>query len=119
MPGARGEGVIYAGDREVRILLTNRALADAERATGKSIIALAQNFAAGETGVNDVAHLLRAGMDAARRDARAGGRTVTIRDAYDVMDEAGFSPIAALVMECVSNVLSYDGSEGEEDAPNL
>jgi len=111
MPGARGEATIQAGEREVHILFTNRALADAEAQIGKSIIGIAQGFAEGTTGVGDIAHLLRAGMEAARRDARAGGKVVTLNDAFQVLDEAGFTAVSVAVMEAVSAVLSFTGDE--------
>lgn len=112
MAGARGETVLQAGTREVRLLYTNRALADAEASIGRSIIAVAQGFASGESalGVGELANLLRAGMEAARRDARAGGRAITLNEAFDVLDEAGFTSVAQAVFGSISEVLSYDGS---------
>jgi len=111
--GARGEATIIAGEREVRILFTNRALADAEAQIGKSIIAVAQGFADGSSGITETAHLLRAGMEAARRDAGEGGRTVALTDAYVVLDEAGFAAVATAVCEAIAAVLSY-GAGGPE-----
>lgn len=115
--GARGEGTIQAGDREVSVLFTNRALADAEKAIGRGIIGVAQGFQDGRSGVGDVAHLLQAGMEAARRDERRGGRSVTIQDAYEVLDKAGFTAVANAVMLAVAAVLEYDGRDDVED-PN-
>jgi len=119
--GARGEGIIQHGETEYRILFTNRALAEAESATGKSVIALAQGFANGTTGIGDVARMLSTGLEAARRDANAGGRTYTLFDAYRIMDEVGFTEVARAVMEAVSVVLKFDGEEqpdqGEDEAP--
>lgn len=119
MPGARGETILQAGDREVRLLYTNRALADAEGQMGRSIIAVAQGFASGESalGIAELGHLLRAGMEAARRDARESGRAITLNEAYSVMDEAGFSRVARAVFGAISEVLSYDGSGGDQ-SPN-
>lgn len=117
MPGARGEGVIRNGESEYRILFTNRALAEAESATGKSIITIAQGFTVGATGIGDVAHLLATGMEAARRDAKAGGRTITLMDAYRVMDEVGFTSVARVVMEAVAAVMQYS-AEDEGESPN-
>lgn len=113
MPGARGEATIQAGEREVRILFTNRALAEAEGQIGKSIIGVAQGFTEGTTGIGDIAHLLRAGMEAARRDAHAGGKVVTLKDAFQVLDEAGFSAVTVAVMEAVAAVLSF-GTEDQD-----
>ncbi len=119
--GARGEGIIQHGETEYRVLFTNRAVAEAESATGKSVIALAQGFANGTTGIGDVARMLATGLEAARRDANAGGRTYTLMDAYQIMDAVGFTTVARVVMEAVSVVLKFDGEEqagqGEEEAP--
>ena len=111
MPGARGEATIQAGEREVHILFTNRALADAEGQIGKSVIGVAQGFTEGTTGIGDIAYLLRAGMEAARRDARAGGKVVTLNDAYQVFDAAGFTAVSVAVMEAVSAVVSFSGDQ--------
>ena len=111
MPGARGEATIQAGEREVPILFTNRALGEAEGEIGKSIIGVAQGFTEGTTGIGDIAHLLRAGMEAARRDAHAGGSRVTLNDAYQVLDEAGFTAVTVAVMEAVSVVLNFGTGE--------
>lgn len=116
MPGARGETTIQAGEREVRVLYTNRALAEAEGALGKSIIGVAQGFSAGLSGVTELAHVLRAGMEAARRDARAGGRAIGLEEAYEVLDAAGFASVAQAVFTAVAEVLSYDG--GGDGSPN-
>jgi hypothetical protein len=115
MPGARGEATIQAGEREVTILFTNRALAEAEGQIGKSIIGVAQGFAEGTTGIRDIAYLLQAGMEAARRDARAGGKVVTLNDAYQVLDAVGFTAVSVAVMEAVSAVLSFTGGD---EVPN-
>lgn len=118
--GARGEGTILAEGREVQVLYTNRAIAQAERALGRSILDVAQGFAEGQSGVGDVAVLLRAGMEAHRRDARVGGRAITVDDAYGVMDDAGFPAVSEVVMLAISDVLSYgvDASPDGETAPN-
>lgn len=116
MPGARGETTIALADREVRILFTNRALADAEQALGRSILGVAQGMMDGTTGVTETVHLLRVGMNAARRDAGEPGPVVPLNRAYEVMDEAGFSAVMVAVMEAVSAVLSY--GQGEETGPN-
>lgn len=116
MPGARGEVTLQAGGRQVRLLYTNRALAEAESAMGKSVIGVAQGFASGQSGITEVAHLLRAGMEASRRDAREGGRPITLNEAYDVLDEAGFAGAAGAVFTAISEVLSY-GGEGD-GSPN-
>lgn len=118
MAGARGEGTIYAESGEVHVLYTNWTLTEIEKATGKSILAIADGFARNETTLTDVAHILRFGMETHRRDARIGGQIKSLRDALDVLDEVGFSKVTAAVMESVAYVLGYGaGQDGEED-PN-
>lgn len=123
MTGARGEGIIQSGETEYRVLFTNRALAEAESATSKSIIAIAQGFASGMTGIGDVAHMLTVGLEAARRDTNAGGRTYTVADAYRIMDKVGFADVARVVMEAVSAVLRFgtepDGDQGGDETPKV
>ena len=118
--GARGDVAIQDGDHEIRLLYTNRALANVERALGKSIITAAQ-VGNGGGGIYDVAQLLLAGMEAARQEARATGRAHTLADAYAVMDRVGFAKAANAVMEGVAAVLSYGTEtpreEGGDDDP--
>lgn len=119
---ARGEGTIQANGTSVSVLFTNRAVAEAEKELGKGIIAVASSFQDGTGGIGDVAVLLRAGMEAARRDERRGDRPVTILDAYGVLDEAGFSAVAQVVMTAVADVLGYGAGNVEagagDDDPN-
>ncbi len=119
MSGARGRGLLQAGEREIAILFTNRALAAAERQLGKSVLAVAEGFAGGESGITDVVYLLRAGMEAARRDARVGGKAIALPEAFEVLDAMGFVQVAAVVMETLAEVLAYDAREDDEDdCPN-
>lgn len=111
---ARGEGIINANGREVVLLFNNRALANAEKELGKGIVEVIGSFQSGGS-VGDIAILLRHGMEAARRDQRVGGRPVSMVDAYAVMDEAGFTAVAASIMEAVAAVLSYGGGAIEDD----
>lgn len=116
--GARGETTIQADGREIRLLYTNRALAEAEKQVGRSVIGIAQGFADGTSGITEVAHLLRAGMEAARRDGGGGGRVVSLNDAYQVLDELGFSAVTVAVMEGVAAVLSYGAESEDDESPN-
>jgi hypothetical protein len=117
MTGARGEAIVRVGNEEHRVLLTTRALADAEQATGKSVLALARDAAQQDLALHDVAHLLRAGLEAARRDARTGARPVTLDDAYDLIDQVGFSRAVSAVFEAMAVVLQYQGEEDEPGPP--
>lgn len=117
--GARGEGKITLDNREVGILFTNRALAQAEKQMGKSVLAVVNGLGNGEAGIGDLANLLQAGMEAARREARLGGRTVTLNEAFDVLDEAGFADAMTAVVGAVAAVISYsrNGDDGADDGP--
>ena len=119
MTGARGESIIRNGEIEYRVLLTNRALADAEIAIGKSTFVLARGFISGATGIGDTAQLLAVGLEAARRDAKAGGRTHTLVDAYRIMDEVGFTTAARAVMEAVGAILKFSGDEDHGEDPKV
>jgi len=114
MPGARGEATIQAGEREVHILFTNRALAQVEAQLGRSIIALAQGLADGTCGITEAVHLLGAGMEAARRDAGTSGGRVGLTEAYAVLDEAGYGPVVQAVSEAIAGVLAHGTGEGPE-----
>lgn len=118
--GARGETTLQVDGREVRLLFTNRAIADVEQRLGRNIIGMLQGFAQGETGMTEVVTMLRVGMEAARQDARESGPAVAMNTAWKVMDEVGFGQVAAAVMEAVAAVLSYDGAQADEgEDPNL
>jgi len=109
-------------DREVRLLYTNRALSEAEAELDKSILLTIQGFVNGKSGVTDIAALLKAGMEAGRREARISNKPITMNDAFEVMDEVGLTATAEAVMKAITGVLGYKEGEvppGEkEDDPN-
>jgi hypothetical protein len=113
---ARGEGVINVGDSEVQVLFTNRALAAAERAMGRSSLSVGRGFLEGTAGVTELACLLQAGMEAARRDGRTGGSPVSLDDAYDLLDQVGFSNASIVVMQAMAAVISYSNGRSEADS---
>lgn len=115
MSGARGESTLNVGKREIKLLYTNRALADAEKELGKGIVGILQGFRDGGAGINEIAVLLKTGMEAARRDGQWGGKRVQTTDAYDVLDQVGFAGVTAKVMEAVAAVISYDGEKEEQE----
>jgi hypothetical protein len=115
--GARGEAVLMVGDEQVTALYTNRALAEAERATGKTILEIARGAESGNLGIGDVAQLLHVGMEHARRESRAGGRSYTINDAWQVLDMLGFGAVAAAVFEAVAAVLSFSAEDADDNPP--
>lgn len=124
MAGARGESILALSDgEEVRLLYTNRALAEAEQQLNQGILGVLRDFQDSGGGIHETAVLLQVGMRAARREANHGKTAVGIAEAYAVMDDLGFAATITAVMEGVSAVLGYgaEGSEGgsgeDPDAP--
>ena len=104
-----------AGEDEIEILFTNRALAQAEVQLGKTVLQIATGAADGDLGMGDVARLLLVGMQAARRESRSGRKPPSLNDAWDVMDQVGFSETARVVFEALAAVLSYDPKEETDE----
>lgn len=104
--GARGERVIETEDGEVRVLFTNRALANAETQLNRGVFEVLADLQSGGR-IGDVAVLLQAGMEAARRDAREGGKPVNLAQAYAVLDEVGYAAAVIAVVEAVAEVVGY------------
>jgi len=115
--GARGERQLTVGERSFTVLLTNRALADAERATGKSALVLAKAGASETISVADVAALLQAGLDAGRREEGLPGRAMAPHDAWGLMDALGFGPVMVAVLEALAEVLFYRPETEEAAGP--
>ena len=106
--GARGEATLRVDETEYHILFTNRAIAQAEAAMGRSVITVVR-----DPGVADVAKLLAAGLEAARRESKSRGLFYSVNDAYRLMDEVGFAQATEVMLTAVGTVLAYKG-EGEE-----
>ena len=118
--GARGEATLQVGEREVGLLFTNRAIADAEEKIGKGILEILVGFEQGRGSILDTAHLVRAGMEASRRDSQVGGRPVSLPQAFEVMDEVGFTEALSTVAIAIAAVLGYDTDEAEDELdPNV
>ena len=115
--GARGEGRLEVDGEVYEVLFTNRALAEVEKRTGKTMMQYAEGLQAGAVGIQDVAQLLTVGLEAARRESKAGGKRYTADDVWRIMDTLGFATVAAVVMEAMAAVLAYSG-EGEESPPD-
>lgn len=107
------EKILQVGDDEVRLLFTNRALGEAEESLGKGTIEVLQDFQQGGS-LREIAAFLRAGMEAARRKGRVNRRPYTMNDAYEVMDELGFSAVAVEVIDAISDILT----SGQDDSKN-
>ncbi len=112
--GARGEAFVAYDGQELPLLLTNRALAEAEKATGRTVVQIAQAAQTGAIGMSDIAELLRAGLEYGRRDAGTQRKPYTLNDAWDVMDALGFARCAEIVIGALAAVLSYRPDDGAD-----
>ena len=113
--GARGDATLEVDGTVYTILFTNRALADAERATGKAITALLRDATLGALGMGDLANLLHVGLEASRREERRGGRSYTMSDAWEILDGLGMTKVATAIYEAVAAVIGYESEEGADD----
>ena len=102
--GARGEGHVEYQGETLPVLLTNRAIAEAEKATGKTMVQLARTS---DIGIGDVVHLLRAGLEYGRRDANLRRKVYSVDETYDIMDELGFTTCAKVVVSAMADVIAY------------
>lgn len=114
----RGGIVIQLEGREVPVVFTNAALADAEARLGMSIMVVVQGFVNQRSGVTQVGALLRAGMEAGKKASKIQGRTPTIQDAYKIMDEIGLAKAIELIIEPLNATLRFGIEEEPEDFPN-
>lgn len=105
--GARGEGFLELDGETYLILFTNRAIADAERTTGKSILQLVNAGQNDSLGIGDVAHLLAVGLEWGRRDGQRQGGTYSINDAWRLLDQLGFVACLEVVLAALAAVLAY------------
>jgi len=109
------EVLIQGETQEYQVLYTNRALLNVETWTGKSIIQIVRGFVDGKSGVNEIARLLQAGMDAARKDV-GGGKQVTLDEALDALDDIGTINALNELQSAVGGVLNRDESEPDPNA---
>lgn len=115
---ARGERDIKTERGEIRLLLTNFALAQAELKMNKPALAVAREALDGQAMVSDIAHLLRAGMEAANREAGYRREGVPLSEAYRVLDEAGYVTVMRAVVEAITAVMTYTPPEEQAPDPN-
>jgi len=118
MTGEIGATSLNIGKKEIPLLFSNRAIAEAERIISKGIIGILNGFSQGQTGIFEVVVLLETGMEAARRYHRVGGKRITREDAYATLDEVGFTNAAGPIFEAIGAVLAYSPEEQEDDDPN-
>ncbi len=111
MAGARGESQLEVKGQTHNLLYTNRALIEAEQQTGKSILALFDGVRDNTLRFGELVIMLRVGLEAARRDSKAGGKPVTQEDALNISEEAGFTAVLEAVLTGMGAVLKYSGEE--------
>ena len=107
------EVIIQGETQEYRVLYTNRALLNVETWTGKSIMEIVAGYVSGKTGVNDIARMMQAGMDAARKDG-GSGKQVTLDDALAALDDIGTVNAATEIADAVKGVLNRDKSDNPD-----
>ena len=116
--GARGEGILIVDGVEHRVLFTNRAMAESERRTGRTISAAARAAAAGELPLNELVMMLVVGLGAARQ-AGHGAAVYTPARAWELMDSAGYMEVMRVVISAASDALTWSPDEAEgDDSPN-
>lgn len=103
--GARGEGYLELDGETYVILFTNRAIADAERATGKSITQLLGE--GDKLGIGDTAHLLAVGLEWGRREGRQQPAGYNSNDAWRLLEQLGFVACLEVVLTALVAVLEY------------
>ncbi len=111
--GARGEAFVDAENQSHPVLFTNRAIAEAERSLGKGVVAIVSEVDSISLGA--LARLTAIGLEYARRDRKDGGKSITVDDAFAVLDEYGMTAVAAAVYGALSDVMSY--SKGGDNPP--
>jgi hypothetical protein len=105
--------ILEVEGKEVPLLFTNEAIADAEARLGRSVMLVVQGFINGRSGVTEIGTLLRSGMEAGRKASKIAGRTPTLSDAYKIMDEVGMTKVAESIMPAITEVLRF-GTEDDE-----
>jgi hypothetical protein len=115
--GARGEGYLRLDGEQIPILFTLRALADAERLTGKTVMQLMAEAQRNSMGVGDLAQLLAVGMEHARRENSGRGKAYNANDAWRLLDGLGFTTVAVVVFEALAAVMSYNRPQDDSDPP--
>ena len=117
MTGARGEGYLDLAGETYAILFTNQAIADAERATGKTIMRLLRGFSGDDIGVADVAALLQVGLQYARRERLGTASGNDTQNAWRLLNQLGFGTVAPIVMEALVAVINYRPKGESADPP--
>jgi hypothetical protein len=117
--GARGEAYLTVDGQETPLLLTNRALANAERTIGRSILLVLREAASVALGINETAALLCEGLEQARREGRTRAQPYRMDEAWQVMDQVGYSNAMRAVMLALTAVLNYEPAAGDQPAEGV
>ncbi len=110
--GPRSEVTFESGEGTVGLLYSNRALAEVEAQIGKSVWMLVDVFGNGYyPAIHDLVLLLRAGMEAYRKEHEPSAKPVSLDDAYKVLDLVGYSYTVTQVMPAAGEVLFFTRPE--------
>jgi len=110
--GARGEGYLELDGKRYELLFTNRALADAERLTGRSVMLFLRDAAT--MSMTDLVQYVAIGLRYAQQasgGSRRGGNETEM--AWRLLDEHKMTPVARVVLEAIGEVLDT----GDTDSP--
>ena len=130
----RGESAIKIGRegdkdyQEIPIILNNWALAKAQKEMDKAIFEIIkvderEKMDISAIGVYELAVFIKIGAEVARRELRLGGRTITMMDAYKIMDQVGVIGVLPTVVNALSEAIGVssddeDSVEESEADPN-
>ena len=118
MVGARGEGFLELDGERYVILFTLRALADAERLTGKSVMTLMTAAQRGDLFIGDLASLVVVGLEAARREHRDRPRGYDANDAWRLLEGVGFTAVMVVVLEALVSIMSFTREAAPMEKPS-
>jgi hypothetical protein len=115
--GARGEGYLELDGETYAILFTNRAIAEAEQATGKTILQLVNAGASNGLGMREVSQLLTVGLTWARREGLGTARGNVAQDAWRLLDQLGFAACLEIVLTALADVIGFRSDKGATNPP--
>ena len=115
--GARGEGYLELDGETYAILLTNRAIAEAEQATGKTILQLLAAGADNSLGMREVAAVMTVGLSWGQREGLGTGRGAVQQNVWRLLDQLGFVACLEVVIEALSAVVDYRRKRDDIDPP--
>lgn len=113
--GARGESHVKDGGEEIPLLFTNRALLEVERMVGKPIITILLDYYEKKISMDSISKILRVGLETARKESMGKQATVSLDEAFDILDRVGFTDCAAAIVSGISEVINYSQSEPEKE----